>query len=48
MGKECHAANSGKVKCQNVKQWRQQVKLHKTHKNKQKKAEEGNQSQNVK
>ena len=37
MGKECHAANAGKPKRENAKQWRQQVPLHKTHTNKQNK-----------
>ena len=37
VGKECHAVNAGRPKRWNTKQWRQQVPLHKTHTNKQKK-----------
>ena len=44
MGKECYAANAGKPKRENAKQWRQQVPLHKTHTNKQNKQNKAKQS----
>ena len=42
--KECHAANTGKPKFWNTKQWRQQLPLHKRHTNKQKKKNKANQA----
>ena len=46
-GKECHAANAGKPKHWNTKQWRQQLPLHQTHTNKQKKQNKSKKSRKL-